>query len=123
MMTGFILNLNILVKVPIRLPDGSYRDAECLLDTGFTGEMVLPAQDVKFLRLPSSDNTEADLADGSQVVLPTYKAVILWHGNERDVTVIAAGERPLVGLALLEGTALYAEIAENGKVLLQEIVP
>jgi predicted aspartyl protease len=42
------------------------------IDTGFTGELVLPRKIVEDLALVQSGSVDAVLADGSQLALPTY---------------------------------------------------
>lgn len=41
---------------------------------------------------------------------------ILWHGQERDVEVLAMGLRPLLGTALLEGNEMNVQFADGGLV-------
>lgn len=121
MMTGYILNQHIIIRVPVRFPDGSYREVEFLLDSGFSGSMVLPSRDIATLQLPQALDTRANLADGSEILVPTYEAALLWHGVQRNVIVLATGDRPLIGTALLQGSALYAEFVDNGKVILNKV--
>ena len=121
MMNGYILNQHIIIRVTIRFPDGSYREVEFFLDSGFSGSMALPLQDVATLLLPQALGTRANLADGSEILLPTYEAAILWHGAQRSLIVLATGYRHLIGTALLYGSALYAEFVDNGKVVLNEV--
>ena len=120
-MTGYVLHRHIFVDMPIRFADGSFRNVAFLLDSGFSGELAMPEQDVAILQLPFADNTEADLANGTQVTLSIQKGFVLWHNKKQEVDVIVTGDRPLIGLGLLEGTALYAEFISKGKVTLHEI--
>lgn len=57
----------------------------------------------------------------SNVLLPVYHATILWNGKERTVQVLAAGERPLIGTALLDGYELVIQCMEGGLVTVEEL--
>jgi len=72
------------------------------IDTGFTGDLVLPEAFITKLGLPISGSVDGILADGSQTVLKTYHCTIRWFGRDRDLEVIANdGEFPLLGVGLL----------------------
>jgi len=77
------------------------------IDTGFTGDLVLPQQHIDGLALPQSGTVKAILADGSQVALKTYTCLIDWFREERHLEVVAnEGEYPLLGVGLLLGLDL-----------------
>ena len=97
-----------LVPVLIRPTAGAPgHDVEAWIDTGFTGDLVLPQQQIEHLSLPQSGTVQAVLADGSQVVLSTYSCVIDWFGTERHLEVVANdGQFPLLGVGLLLGLDL-----------------
>jgi clan AA aspartic protease len=72
------------------------------IDTGFTGELVLPRKTIDALALIQSGTVDAVLADGSQLALATYTCQIEWFGRNRRLEVIAGqGEFPLLGVGLL----------------------
>ncbi len=72
------------------------------IDTGFTGELVLPEPVVRQLNLPISGAVDGILADGSRTELNTYHCQLRWFGRERHLEVIANnGELPLLGVGLL----------------------
>ena len=80
------------------------------IDTGFTGDLVMPQSAIDTLELPRSGSIDAILADGSQTELNTYSCVIEWFGNERNLEVIAnEGEYPLLGVGLLLGLELRVD--------------
>jgi len=80
------------------------------IDTGFTGELVLPQTVINELRLPKSGSVDAVLADGSQIELFTYTCVIEWFRSVRKLEVIANdGDYPLLGVGLLLGMELVID--------------
>ena len=72
------------------------------IDTGFTGDLVLPESFVEDLELEVTGSIDGVLADGSQVELSTYHCQLKWFGRVKDLEVIAnSGQTPLLGIGLL----------------------
>jgi clan AA aspartic protease len=77
------------------------------VDTGFTGELVLPQETIHALGLAHSGSVDAILADGTQVELRTYTCYVSWFGADRRLEVIAnEGEHALLGVGMLLGLEL-----------------
>jgi clan AA aspartic protease len=75
---------------------------EAWVDTGFTGDLVVPRSIVDSLDLELSGAIDGVLADGTQTILETYHCEIEWFGKMRSLEVIAnAGEMSLLGVGLL----------------------
>ena len=80
---------------------------EAGVDTGFTGDLVLPQKTIDSLALRQSGSVDAILADGSQIELNTYTCFVNWFGKQRRLEVVANdGEYPLLGVGLLLGLEL-----------------
>lgn len=80
---------------------------EVWIDTGFTGELVLPQTMINKLGLTQSGSVDAILADGRPIELDTYSCVLDWFGEARRLEAIAnAGDFPLLGVGLLLGLDL-----------------
>ena len=116
MMTGYVQFGHAFLEVSILRNSGAAVPVEFVIDTGFTTALTLPSADVAALGLPLLKETVAYLADESAILTKVYVAVILWHGQPRRVEVIATGERPLLGLALLKDNDLHVNFTENGVV-------
>jgi len=87
---------------------------EAWIDTGFTGDVVLPLPVITELGLTQSGSVDAVLADGSQIELATYSCRIRWLDEERHLEVIANdGEVPLVGVGLLWGSQLCIDYVNH----------
>jgi clan AA aspartic protease len=121
MMLGAVRDLHLLLPVTIRLP--GLRDVilEFVIDTGFTGGLALPPDAVAALGLPFLHQTRAKMADASFVEMATHSLTIVWKGNEVVARVLATGDRPLLGTALLDGSELLAQFRENGLVRVTDI--
>ena len=77
------------------------------VDTGFTGDLVLPKRLVDEFDLQRSGSVDGVLADGSEIELSTYTCAIEWFGFVRKLEVMAnEGEYPLLGVGMLLGLAL-----------------
>jgi clan AA aspartic protease len=83
------------------------RDAPALsvtawIDTGFTGDLVLPQTIVDDLALTLTGTVSAVLADGSQIAMKTYRCFVQWFDELRRLEIVAnEGEHPLLGVGLL----------------------
>ena len=72
------------------------------IDTGFTGELVLPRSKIVHLALPLGPAVQAVLADGSPVGLDSYLCELKWFDNWKSIEIIANdGQFPLLGIDLL----------------------
>jgi len=90
-----------------------------VVDTGFTECLSLPVEANQSLRLPLVYEMRAGLADGSTRVVQIYDAKILWNGTERVVSVLALGNRALLGMGMLVGYEFCAQVIEGGGVKLE----
>lgn len=91
--------------VPVKLSTGEV--IECLLDTGFTGELMLPRTLVDRLQLAITGEQECEIAGGGLLLSFTTLVEINWFGVLRTVEVIISeGDDLLLGTVLLEGTRL-----------------
>ena len=93
-------------------------DLTVWIDTAFTGELVIPRTTIESLALPQSAAVMAGLADGTQVVLESYRCVIDWFGDLQLVEVIENdGQIPLLGVGLLSDRRLEIDYRDRSLVL------
>jgi len=90
-----------------------------VIDTGFEGDLVLPVALASRLCGPATGVRVRRLADGSRRDIPVHEVELSWHGADRLTEVLALGDEPLVGTALMEGHHLHVEIIEGGEVLVE----
>jgi predicted aspartyl protease len=95
---------------------GEAVEIEAILDTGFNGSLTLPLVTIQALGLPVASSALATLADGSTQELATYRGVVLWEGETRPVTVIAANGNPLAGMSLYYGHDVFIAAVDGGLV-------
>ena len=120
-MNGIVAARQILLNVTLRgdyVPDIA---VEFVVDTGFVGELTLPVAAVDALGLPFLRDIPANLADNSTIFVDVHQAKIIWHGEERIVEVLAMGKHPLLGMLLLDGSAMNRQFADGGLVSLDTL--
>jgi clan AA aspartic protease len=72
------------------------------IDTGFTGDLVLPQALVDEMALTMTGSVSAVLADGSEVAMPAYRCFVQWFGELRRLEVVAnEGNHALLGVGML----------------------
>lgn len=98
-------------------------EVEAVIDTGFTGHLTLPRDMVRSLALPRRGFVEVELADGGTTALDVYEARVIWHDRLRSVPVYETGESGglLVGMSLLRGSRLEAEVVPGGEVVIRTL--
>ena len=101
--------------------EGTSLEVEAVIDTGFDGELALPARTIRRLEYPYAGSAGGTLADGSEVQFAFHEGRVLWHGAVRPIAVIAAEGQPLIGMALLRGSRLSVEALPGGEVTVSEL--
>lgn len=100
-------NGRALIPVPIAATtEAPLQSFSVWIDTGCTGELVLPRSLIESLRLPSHGAVQVMLADGTQHLSETFVCDIEWFGERRTVEVVANNSFPLLGVGLLLGRTL-----------------
>ena len=111
-----------VVTLPLRGPEGQYREIDAVIDTGYNGFLTLPTPVVAELGLAFGGISRATLADGSVVAFDVYDVTVIWDGIARYVSANAADSTPLVGMSLLDMHDLSIRVRDGGRVLIQATV-
>jgi clan AA aspartic protease len=119
--TGTVIGLQARVDVLFRLRNQPDLRIEFVVDTGFEGALTLPVAAVTALRLSHVTQLDAHLADRSRAKVLVHEATIIWDGQDIQVAVLAMGNRPLLGTALLDGFNINADFVDNGPLALQRL--
>lgn len=109
-----------VIRLRVRGPAGAVADVDVVVDTGFTGALVLPSAVVAALGLPWKSGGTAVLADGSTHQTDYYEAELEWGQAWLSVLAMSVGPEALLGMRLLAGHRLIVEGSPGGSV---EIVP
>jgi clan AA aspartic protease len=121
MIYGRLIGGKATVPVIFRLPEQPDFSLDFVIDTGFNGYLTLPPQAVNAMNLPPRASTPATLADGSQVLFSIHLATIIWDNLEKIVPILASGNKPLLGTAMMKGYHLEIDFEDNGLVSLEKI--
>lgn len=94
---------------------------EFLVDTGFDGDLALPQSIINRLEATASDAHDVRLADGSQQVRAYYETILEWQEEDRLTEILVLEYQPLLGVGLMEGNLLQAEMQTGGEVSLEPL--
>lgn len=116
MTTGWMRGRELVVPVTVLDESEASLALECVVDTGFDGDLTLPPAVIQHLRLQRMETITVVAANEANLRLNAYRGVILWQGQRRAVRIIEAEGSPLIGIGLLWGSFLTATITDNGAV-------
>ncbi len=98
----------------LRIRTASGESAECLLDTGFNGSLMLPREMVSRLGLQVLGRVSVIAAGGIKSIADIAELEIEWLGERRWTEVlVSASEDTLLGTEMLEGTRLTIDYAAH----------
>ena len=96
----------------LRLQLSAGETVECMVDTGFTGALVLPQALVTRLNLPIIGREVFEMVGERQFIASVAFADMEWLGETRTVRVIVS-EDTLLGTELLDGTRLTIDYIDH----------
>ena len=105
--------------MPITLLDsaGNSHTMRVILDSGFTGELLLPQRYVRRLGLTMDETSEVRPATGEFVRnIPTGRVTVLRPGRRRSVRVLQLDSEPLIGMEFLWNHRITIDAIANGPV-------
>jgi clan AA aspartic protease len=121
MMQGRVKDGRASLPITFRLSNQPDFQIEFVVDTGFNDYLTLPPQAINAMNLPQYSNISVRLADGTETKLSIHSATIIWDELELIVPVLAAGVKPLIGTALMDGYHLSIYFQIDGVVNLTSI--
>ena len=120
MIEGFVnANLEAVVPISIRGPQGQAREVDAVIDTGYSGSLTLPPTLVAELELPYVLSSRATLADDTEVDFSVHRVTVLWGSGQRHIETDAVGSMPLVGMSLLNEHDLSIQVRDGGRVVIR----
>lgn len=100
-------NVTELREAYTRLATASGVSIECLIDTGFTGALVLPAEFVARIESIDVGRELFNLVGGTQMEADIALVSVEWLGAERTLrAIVSENDDALIGTELLDGTVL-----------------
>jgi clan AA aspartic protease len=122
MIQGHVNNHEAIVELEIAANTGSQLlKLQATIDTGYNGQLTLPAEAISLLQLPFAGHRRGMLADGSIAILELYLAQVIWHDTIQEVLVTQTSGGSLIGMELLADCQLLIEVCENGIVRITQL--
>lgn len=103
-----------IIEIAVLSDDRQIKSVRAVVDTGYTGDLMLPRAIVNELELTIRGIQDAILGDGSFKVFEMYAGSVIWDGQVRRVEVNASETEALVGMGLLEDYKLEIEGRPGG---------
>ena len=113
-------DLEAVIVIDVEDINGAAHSLEVVLDTGFTGYLVLPQSIIRELGLRFRGRRTVILASGEQSSVDAYAAVVSWHGRLRNVIVFESTSEFLLGMSLLSGSSVTLNVQAGGSVLVED---
>lgn len=108
--------------VPIRVRGanraGPPLEVQAMVDTGFSGYLVLPENLIGEIGAAPGGFDEYQIGDGSYAEFTTYQGFVEWNGQELEAPILLADFMPVVGMSLLWGLRLTVEAWDGGRVFI-----
>ena len=109
------------ITVSVEDASGEFRQFEVILDTGFTGWLMLPASAIGSLGLTRRGDHAAIIAGGTSDRFDYYVTRALRHERLVHVEIFQSIDQSLLGTALLEGSRVTVDTWEGGDVIIEEV--
>lgn len=119
MILGSVANSEASVVVEIANFRGDSRRVEFIVDIGYNGDLTLSAAVIASLDLPFAGPRRARLADGDEIILHSYTAILNWHGDAMRVVASQTEGKPMLGMALLSACRLTIAVVDGGRVSIE----
>ena len=100
-----------------------FQMVEAVVDTEYTGWLMLPALDISKFGLTPIDTRFGMLPDGQGRETDCCEAVVLWHEDTEEILVDVMGSTPLIGTDLLAVCRLSIDWRDGGEVVIEESTP
>ena len=96
---------------------------DVIVDTGFTGWLMLPEAVIRELGLAKIGSLPATVASGETGHFAYYQTRIMWHGRFHWVEVLESIDQPLLGMELLRDNWITMGTWDGGAVVIEEAGP
>jgi clan AA aspartic protease len=109
-------NREAIIQIAVLNDNKQSKAIKAVIDTGYTGDLMLPRAIVDELGLTLRGIQDAILGDGSIKIFEMYAGYVIWDGQVRRVEVNASETECLIGMGLLEDYKLEIEGRPGGVV-------
>ncbi|MEM8505865.1 MAG: clan AA aspartic protease [Cyanobacteria bacterium P01_D01_bin.1] len=122
MMQGFVdQRCEARIRLAVGNTSGQRQMIDALIDTGFTGFLMLSLSVIQQLDLNVYRREVGILADGSRRTFDVYRGLVIWDGERRSVDCNASEADSLVGMSLLYGYRMQIDITEGSTIIISKL--
>ena len=117
-MTSGRVNARRKPFVPVTVLDNQSQPhtIQFILDTGFTGQLVLPNRYMSRLGLSATEWIDARPATGEFVRVPYAEAAVIWQGTQRRSEILQLDSEPLLGMEFVWNHHITIDAVTDGAV-------
>lgn len=108
-----------MVPVVVQGESGRETKISCLLSTGFSEALLLPAAEVAALGLPQTGTRTVMFPDGGWLEATLHPAQVLLGGKVHQVDLLAGGHEPRLGLTLFQDCRLRMTFIEGSEISIE----
>ncbi len=110
--------------VPLTILDhhGNPHTIRLILDTGFTGQLLLPERFVNRLGLTMDRFSQGHPVGDQYIRIPAGFATVIWRGSQRSVHVLQLGTEPLLGMEFLWNHRITIDAVTDGAVSITPLI-
>jgi clan AA aspartic protease len=107
-----------VVQIGLKGTETRLRSIRAVVDTGYTGFLMLPREMILDLAWQRVGFQEGILGDGSVKRFEVYLGTVIWDGALKEIEVNVSESEALIGMSLLEGYKIEIEAWLGGEVRL-----
>ena len=111
-------NREAIVQLALRGNENQLRLVRSVVDTGYTGYLMLPQSMITELAWQCIGTQKGVLGNGSVKSFDVYLGTIIWDGEIQEITINASESEALIGMSLLDGYKIEIEAFLGGEVRL-----
>ena len=117
-MTSGRVALNRKPFVPVTILDSQSnpQTVQFIVDTGFTGQLLLPDRYMNRLGLLITEWIDARPATGEFLRVPYAEATVVWRGSQRQAEILQLDSEPLLGMEFLWNHRITIDAVADGPV-------
>ena len=115
--------LFLVHPVHVEGPTGISNVYDAIVDTGFTGQLTLPATHCTVLGLEYDRKTYTMFGNASIEDIDVYRANVFWDGSWQTVSVLATGTEVLIGMNMLRGSSVCFDAVDMGAIEIEPFAP
>ena len=98
-----------VVQIVVLNENKQTRLISAVVDTGYTGDLMLPRNVAESLQLSLREVQEATLGNNTVAEFELYSGLVIWDGKIKRIEMNASQDSALVGMGLIDGFKLEIE--------------